>query len=208
MALPMPPPGQVSRVGKGTISLVLEHHKGALCLRSQENGSPRRHILGVPKDGRLLLEARPPEHRIRVTLEDRLTLARQGRLRGYIAVPLPHRLVWELPDGQRDPLLEVMPKELQTAWLGEGTDGGYVHETTSAFHLDRQDVEAEISAMVPVFLCNQSSILLTPTQITVSLRDRDLMQLGGQIVASPRRLLFQGPEEVKEDIRPIPRRNS
>jgi hypothetical protein len=105
-------------------------------------------------------------------------------------------------------LLEVLPRDLKTSWLGEGTGGGYIHETESAFHLQRNEVRADIFAMVPVLLLNACEHTLSPVELTVSLRDRDLREVGDAIVASPRRLAFGDHDQVQETIRPLPRQSA
>ncbi|MHC4814039.1 MAG: hypothetical protein ACYTKC_19965 [Planctomycetota bacterium] len=208
MSLPIPEEGQTVRISKGPLNLVLHKQRGALCLLTHEGEHEKRHLLGLPKSGHLELHARAPEHRIRVHVTDTMTLAPGGRIRGYVAVALPHRLVWRRPNGKAEPLLEVLPRDLKTSWLGEGTGGGYIHETESAFHLQRNEVRADIFAMVPVLLLNACEHTLSPVELTVSLRDRDLREVGDAIVASPRRLAFGDHDQVQETIRPLPRQSA
>ena len=208
MALAVPPVGERVTFRKGALSLILENHHGGLCVLTPHPQHPRRHMLGLPRDGSLELAVRVPEHKVRVVLHDRLTLAPQGRLHGYLTVPLPHRLLWRRPNGGAEPLLEVTPKELQTSWLGEGENGGYVHETESSFHLERRGLEADTWALVPVVLCNHGDHTLSPETLTLSIRERDLREIDGQVITSPRRLHLRGEERVDEQIRAIPRRSA
>ncbi len=208
MSLPNPEEGQTVRVTKGPLDLVLRKERGALCLLTHRGKNEKRHILGLPKAGSLELHARAPEHRILVHITDAMTLAPGGRIRGYLTVALPHRLVWRRPDGKTEPLLEVLPRELKTSWLGEGSGGGYIHETESAFQLRRHDVQAEILAMVPVLLLNTCERALSPVKVTIGLRDRDLRVISGAIVASPRRLSFGNRDQIEETIRPWPARTT
>ncbi len=208
MTLPIPGEGETVRINKGALSLVLQKQRGALCLLTHQGESEKRHLLGLPKAGQLELHARTPEHRIRVRVSDAITLAPGGRVRGYVAVALPHRLIWRRPNGRAEPLLDILPRELKTSWLGEGKDGGYIHETESAFHLQRDEVRADILAMVPVLLLNTCEHAVSPIALTVSLRDRDLREVGDAIVASPRRLTFGNNDQVEENIRPLPRRSA
>jgi hypothetical protein len=210
----MPEEGETIQVRKGPLSLVLRKERGALCLLTHQGDQEKRHLLGLPKAGHLELQARAPEHRIQVNISDAMTLAPGGRIRGYVAVALPHRLVWRRPDGKAEPLLDVLPRELKTSWLGEesgtgtGSGGGYVHETESAFHLQRNEVRADILAMVPVLLVNACERTLSPVKVTITLRDRDLREVGDAIVASPRRLSFGDHDQVAETIRPLPRQTA
>jgi len=208
MSLPIPEEGQTVRISKGPLSLVLRKERGALCLLTHQGDQEKRHLLGLPKAGHLELHARAPDHRIQVHVSDAMTLAPGGRIRGYIAVALPHRLVWRRPNGKIEPLLDVLPRELKTSWLGEGSGGGYIHETESAFHLQREEVRADILAMVPVLLLNACERTLSPDTLTISLRDRDLREVGDAIVASPRRLSFGDHDQVEETIRPLPRQSA
>jgi hypothetical protein len=206
--LPIPAEGETVRITKGALSLVLRRERGVLCLLTHQGDGERRHLLGLPRAGELELLARAPEHRIRVAISDALTLAPGGRIRGYVAVALPHRLVWRRTNGEAEPLLDVLPRELKTSWLGEGQDGGYIHETESAFHLQRHQVQADILAMVPVLLTNASDHAVSPLALTVSIRDRDLREISDAIVASPRRLTFGDGDQVEETIRPLPRQSA
>ena len=214
MSVPLPQEGETTRIQKGALSLLLRRERGALCLvtreRPHDGGEEQEklHYLGLPKHGELQLLARAPEYRVRVRVRDQLTLAPGGRIRGYVAVPLPHRLVWKKPNGRLEPLLDVLPRELKTSWLGEGAGGGYIHEVESSFHLHRHQVRADTLAMVPVLLLNTCDHALSPAELTLSLRDQDLRVLGGAIIASPRRLVFGDDDDVQETIRPLPRQSA
>ena len=94
MTLAIPRVGEATSIKKGPLELRLEHHHGGLCLLTPHSRAPKRHFLGLPPDGWLELAVRAPDYRIRVHLRDRLTLVSGGRLRGYVTVPLPHRLSW------------------------------------------------------------------------------------------------------------------
>lgn len=220
----LPGPGETVRVAKGALELVFERRRGALMLVTkhgpQGDGNqtpattggagavePKRHYLGLPRDGQLVLEAKAPELRVQVNLLDAITLAPEGRLRGYVAVPLPHRLLWMRKRGRTEPLLDIVPKELQTSWLGEGEEGGYVHETKSRFYVERGEADNVLAALVPVGLRNLASQTISPTKILLSLRDRDLLQIAGNIVAAPRRLDWLDNEEPRETLRPMPGRD-
>lgn len=214
MTLEIPREGERATFQKGPLSLLLENHRGGLCVvtphpREQTGDvAPKRHFLGLPNEGCLELAVRAPDYRIRVQLTDRLTLVPGGRLRGYLSVPLPHRLSWCPLEGDPHALLEVAPKELRTAWLGEGVLGGYVHDTQSAFHLDRHGLRADTAALVPVVIINHSDAVLSPECLTISIRDRDIQELDGQIITSPRRLHFGERAQVEERIRSLPRRSA
>ena len=208
MRLPIPPVGERAHFKKGRLELVLESSRGGLCLVTPKPEPSRRHFLGLPRDGFLELTVRAPEHRVRVHLQDRVTLASGGRLHGYLTVPLPHRLVWRRPDGETEPLLDVNPRELQTSWLGEGKDGGYILETESAFHLDRRGIRVATVALVPVVIANRCDHAVSPEDLTISIRDGDICELDGQIITAPRRLYIGEEDKIDEEIRPLPRRSA
>ncbi len=220
MTMGIPREGERATFQKGPLSLLIESHRGGLCVRTPHGNDlpndqaadprtpPKRHFLGLPKDGYLELAVRSPDYRVRVHLTDRLTVVPDGRLRGYLTVPLPHRLSWRRPDGRTDALLEVAPKELRTAWLGEGALGGYIHDAHSAFHIDRRGVRADTVALVPVVIINHSDHVLSPEVLTISILDRDIQELDGQIITSPRRLHFGEEAQFHERIRSIPRRSA
>ena len=208
MTLPIPAVGERAVFRKGPLELLLENHRGGLCVLTPHPQRPQRQYLGLPRTGSLELSVRAPEHKVRIMLRDRLTLAPGGRLHGYLTVPMPHRLLWRQPNGSGEPLLEVAPKELQTSWLGEGPEGGYVHECESSFHLDRHGVAANTMAIVPVLLMNHSDHTISPEFLTLSIRDRDLREVDDQIVIAPRRLRFGDEDQVDEEIRAIPRRSA
>ena len=208
MTLAIPPIGEKAVFRKGPMELLLENHRGGLCVLTPHPDRPQRQFLGLPQAGSLELAVRAPEHKVKILLRDRLTLAPTGRLHGYLTVPMPHRLLWRRPNGSAEPLLEVAPKELQTSWLGEGPQGGYVHECESSFHLDRHGITADTLAIVPVLLLNHSEHTISPESLTLSIRDRDLREVDGQIVISPRRLRFDDADSFDEEIRTIPRRSA
>lgn len=208
MLVAMPRVGEQARFVKGPLELLLENHKGGLCVLTPHPRHPRRHFLGLPKEGSLELAVHAPEYRIRVHLEDRLTLAPGGRLRGYLTVPMPHRLLWRRPNGGVEPLLDLSPKELRTSWLGEGPDGGYVHDAPSAFHIDRHELRAETVAIVPVVIWNHGDHVISPENLTISIRERDIREVDGQVVIAPRRLHFGESGMADERIRSLPRRSA
>lgn len=207
--LTLPEVGEECTFRKGPLELLLRRQHGGLCLITPNEGAQeKRHYLGLPDGGWLELHTRPPAFRVRIRLVDPITLAPGGRLRGYVRVPLPQRLVWCRADGRQEALLDVVPQELQTSWMGEGADGGYLHETDSEFRLERRALPAETLALVPVFLINHCEHSVSPEHITVSLRERDIRELDRQLVAAPRRLEFGIADQVEERIRPLPRRSA
>ena len=110
--------------------------------------------------------------------------------------------------GEEPLLREDALAELRGAVLGEGVDGGYVHETQSPFHLDRRELRADTVALVPVVIWNHCDHAISPDGLTISVRERDIRQIDGQIITSPRRLHFGEEEKVDERIRSLPRRSA
>ena len=51
MSLPIPGFGERVTFKKGALELILENHRGGLCLLTPHPESPRRHFLGLPKKG-------------------------------------------------------------------------------------------------------------------------------------------------------------
>jgi hypothetical protein len=201
MRLPVPASGATAHVDIGRVQIVLERNRAGVALLAHDGQQGQRHYLGLPREGSLGVAVRAPEFRIRIRIQDSLTLAPDGRLRGYVSVPLPLKLFWEQPGGRTESLLEVMPRELRTAWMGEGPNGGYMHEVTSRFYPDLRGLTVRGGSLVPIVLHNRSGRPLSPLEVIVSLRDRDLHECRGRIVAAPRRLVFNGSETPRESVR-------
>jgi hypothetical protein len=204
--LAVPALGQASRLHLGDLQLVLERVRGALSLCAHDGVQARTHLLGVAGDGTLEVVAAAPRHPVRVGLRESVTLAPLARIRGYVSVPLPRRLAWRRADGREDVLLELVPSELRTQWLGEGAGGGYAHRAASSFLRLVNGHGPAHDALVPVTAVNAGAQRVRLGQLAVQLRDRDLRELRGRIVAAPRRLRFTGETEWTESVRDWPRR--
>lgn len=200
----LPQPGDTVRVERGRLHLLLEHKRGGFLLVSHDGVRSRRYWLGLPSEGTLELRVRPPDHRVQVSVQDLLCLAPGGRLRGYVAVPVVHRLVWVRPDGATQALVDLPPPDLQTAWLGEGEGGGYAHSAASPFFAERRGVETELASLVPVSVRNASDVVVRPPHLSITLRERDLLSLDGRLMAAPRRIVFSSEERQRELVRPLP----
>lgn len=201
--VPLPLPGETVRVERGRLHLLLEHKRGGCLLVSHDGVRSRRYWLGLPSNGTLELRVRPPDHRVQVSVVDILCLAPGGRLRGYVVVPVVHRLVWVRPDGAAQALVDLPPPDLETAWLGEGEGGGYAHSTTSPFFAERRGVEADLSSLVPVSVRNDSDLVVRPPHLAITLRERDLLSVDGRIMAAPRRIVFISEDRQRELVRAL-----
>ena len=199
----LPPVGDTTRVERGRLHLLLEHRRGGYLLVSHDGVQSRRYWLGLPAAGTLELRVRAPEHRVQVRVHELICLAPGGRLRGYVAVPVLHRLVWVRPDGQAQPLIDLPPADLQTAWLGEGELGGYAHSAASPFFADRRGIDHQQKSLVPVCVSNCSDVVVRPPHLGIMLRERDLFAIGGRILAAPRRIVFSSEDRQQERVRPL-----
>lgn len=202
--LALPAFGKASRLHVGDLQLVLERARGGLSLFTHDGVEARTHLLGVPAAGELEVAVCAPQHRVRVSVRDSITLAANGRLRGYVVVPLPRRVVWRRDDGREDTLLELLPADLRTVWLGEGTLGGYAHRAASPFLRAVNGAAPAHSALVPVTLVNRAVQALRPALLSLQLRDRDLRELRGHVVGAARRLTFRDEQTSEETVRPWP----
>jgi hypothetical protein len=204
----LPGPGRATQIERGRLQLVVEQvRSGAYALVAHDGSRSLRYFLGLPRGGRLEVEARAPDYSVQVTSREPLCLAPSGRLRGYLAVPLPHRLVFVDAGGRRDVLADLPPAELETLWLGEGPGGGYVHRASSPFHTHLGHPQGVDRCLVPVAVTNRSASAVRPGHLTVHLCDRDLVELRGCIVAAPRRILVTAEGQQEERVRaPLLRR--
>lgn len=197
--LEVPGPGGATHLQRGPWQFVVERCRGGLELLAHDGRGKQRWLVGMRGDGVLEVWARAPRRPVHVRLDDALTLAPRGRLRGYIAVPLPHEVVWRQVDGVREAIAELTPRTLQTAW--HGPQIGYAHEVASRFFLDVTASREEGAAMVPVVLHNASERPVAPETVWLGVHAADLRELRGRIVAAPRALLFFGPEQALERIK-------
>lgn len=203
--VPLPTMGETVRIEKGQLHLLLEHTRGGFLLVSHDGTHSRRFRLGLPAEGTLELRVRPPDYRVLVQVREVLCLAPRGRLRGYVTVPIQHRLVWVSPAGAVEALVDLPSPELNTSWLGEGQEGGYAHAAPSPFFADRRGPELQQRSLVPVSVVNATDTVVRPAHLGITLRDRDLVPLAGRLMAAPRRIVFTSHDRQTESVRPLPR---
>ena len=109
-------------------------------------------------------------------------------------------MIWR-QDGDEQVLAELLPRDLQTCWLGD--ERGYAHVTSSRFLLELGGRAGEADAMVPVVLRNAGSHGVSPAELVLRLRTAGLRDLRARIVAAPRVLVFQSDDSVVERVRPF-----
>lgn len=199
LPLPLPAEGEAVRVQKGPWQIVVERVRGGFTLLAHDGQVERRWFVGVPDGGGLVLRSRVPRYPVRVRLGESVTLAPGGRLRGYVGLPLSHEVMWSDPHGALMPVAAMVAPDLETSWLGEAA--GYVHHTSGRFMLDLAGPESDSIVMVPMVLRNARSCLVSPTEVTVVLRNADLREVRRRIVAAPRALVFSDTDRVEECVR-------
>ena len=197
----LPARGEVRRLQRGRWQLIVEHGRRGLAVLAHDGRRSQRWWVGAPPEGELEIGVWTPRFPVRVTLTDLVTLASGGRLRGYVDVPLPYRVGVRLPNGEIEPLAELVPQSLQTSWLGQQV--GYVHEVRARFALDMGGLGGDGDVVIPVSLRNATAGAITPEAVTLHLEHRELRELRARIVAAPRTLTFRGDELPRETVRPF-----
>ncbi len=187
--LPLPARGSNARVRVGSSELVLEHVRGGFSLLWSDGREARRHALGLPGDGELVLQLCLPRLPLCVVTRDVLTIAPRGRLRGYVQVPLVPTLVFRGRSGEAHTLIELPSRELAAEW---DEANGHSFRVSSPWHVRFPMRSGEPRVVVPMWLHNVSPGVLSPAFLPLQLRDADLHELRGSIVARPRRLQWTG----------------
>ena len=209
-SLAMPAIGEARRVQRGRWQLVFERDRGGLSLVAHDGRAEQRFFFGVPDAGQLEVRVGAPRQAVRVQLAERIAVAPGGRLRGYLTVPLPLTVAWRAGDNGAGPgvLAELTPPGLRLGWFdGSDADRGlarYLHLVESSFSLDGGGTPGAVAAAVPVILRNARDRVVAPVALDVRLRDEDLRDLRGRIVAVPRRLDFMVDGTVRELARRFP----
>ena len=191
--LPRPGRGSSARVQIGSNELVLEHVRGGFSLLWSDGREARRHAIGLPAHGELTLQLRLPRLPVRVVTRDMLTLAPQGRLRGYVQVPLVPTLMFRDGLGTTQTLIELPPRELAAEWDDQA---GHTYRVSSPWHVRFPMRSGEPRVVVPAWLHNCSTEVLSPAQLPLQLAVEDLHELRGSVVAQPRRLRWNGVDFV------------
>ncbi|MBL8752205.1 MAG: hypothetical protein JNK15_02800 [Planctomycetes bacterium] len=187
--LAKPPRGGCSRVQLGSSELLLESVRGGHSLLWTNGRTARRTALGLPADGKLVLELRAPQFPLVLTLRDGMVLGPRSRLCGYVWAPLVPTLVWNDSAAASQVLLEVTPEGLAAEW-----DEVFGHVQTCATPwLARFPMRnGEPRAVVPLRLHNDTRTVASVGSLPMVLRDQELAMLRGCIVTRPRRLHWRG----------------
>lgn len=189
----LPAHGHATRVQVGRAELVLENRRGSFSLLWSDGREARRFVLGLCERGALTVELRVPRLPLRCVPRDVVTLVPGARLRGYVTVPLVPTVMWRAPGASPEPLVELLPDDLQGVW--DERDG-------HAFQVDVGWLSrfpfrsGAAQAVVPLRLANAGEQVASPGHLDVSLSDDGLWELRGALVARPQRLVFGGSERV------------
>lgn len=201
--LPIPAPGQATRLRCGSRELVLERQRSALTLLVHDGSEARRYVLGAVA-GRIGLRLVAPPHPIQVEARDTLVLPPGTRWRGYLEVPLRPCIVWagaaSTPAAPETVLVDLGNRDLATEWDEEH---GASHRCTSPVLTRLVPVHTGLRAVVPLVLHNRAPTPVLPGALPLLLRDRELHELRGRIVAWPRRVVLRDPDSSCEAPRPF-----
>lgn len=197
--LPRPARGACTRLRLGASEVILEAVRGGHTLLWTNGRQARRYAIGLPADGHLSVQLRAPSHPVQVVPREVLALVPGGRLHGYVNISLVPTVQWHTPTGRDETLLQLHPDDLTAEWE-EGT--GHAFTAASAWLVRFPMRNGEPRAVVPVRLRNASAGVCSPASIPVTLRDEELTELRGCIVANVRRLSWMGSEFVTTSHRP------
>ncbi len=199
--LKVPGTAGTTRLRHGSFELVLERVPGGLCLVCHDGRQGQRYHLGLPGKGELLLTIAPPELPVRVHFREGVALAPRGRLRRLVLVPLPRQLLWRGPDGDTVSLLTLTPPELMPPGPGAGRTRAGVHSIHSPCFLPGAAPWRVGELLLPIHLCNQSRDGQRPSQLDTVLTEDDLLPIRGRLYGRPRRMVLNGNESPKVQVR-------
>lgn len=187
--LPLPQRGSSTRVRLGANELVLESVRGGQSLLWSDGREARKFALAVPANGQLSLELRSPPGPLRIATREVLAIVPNGRLRGYLQVPLVPTIVWRTAGAEPLVVVDLQPRELTTEW--DDAEGA-TFCCTSSLHVRFPMRSGDPRAVVPVVVRNLGRELLSPAHLPVRLVDAELVPLRGCLAVAPRRLLWNG----------------
>ncbi|MGC6486382.1 MAG: hypothetical protein ACON4Z_01950 [Planctomycetota bacterium] len=191
MPLDVPGHGDATRVQVGRAELVLENRRGSFSLLWSDGRDARRYVLGLTEAGELCVELRVPRLPLRCVPRDVVTLVPGARLQGYVTVPLVPTLVWRSGASAGEPLVEMLPDDLQGVW-DEAT--GHAFEVGVAWLSRFPFRSGAAQAVVPLRLANAGDEVVSPAYLDVSLTDDALWELRGALVVRPQRLTWPPAE--------------
>jgi hypothetical protein len=199
--LPRPARGACTRLRLGASEVILEAVRGGHTLLWTNGRQARRYALGLPADGQLSVQLRAPRYPVQVVPREVLAIVPRGRLTGYVNVSLVPTVQWHTPTGQVETLLQLHPEDLTAEW---DEASGHAFTAASAWLVRFPMRNGEPRVVVPVRLRNDSGTTCSPASLPVTLRDDELLELRGCIVARVRRLTWLGSEFVCTSHLPSP----
>ncbi len=185
----LPERGGSTRVRVGRFELVLESVRGGHSLLWVDGREARRFALGLGDIGRLSLQLEPPAWPCRVVVRETLVLAPGGRVRGYVQLPLVPVVIGHRADGQDLRLLELANGDLGGEW---DERFGTTFRVASSWHVRFPMPAGEARATVPLSLLNDSGEMFAPADLPVHLLRDELFVRRSSIIATPRRLRWNG----------------
>lgn len=193
-ALPRPNPGGATRVRCGPCDGLLERARGGYAFLWSDGRTGQRVNLGVADTGELALVLAPPRVAVRVALRDPLVLAPEGRVRGYVAVPLVPTLLWRDEHGVDHVLREFTPSDLGSEW---DERVGHVLVATSPWFARFPTRLGDLRAVVPLRLRHGGRAPFEPEWLPIGLAAEELTELRGALVARPRSFVSAGGAVVE-----------
>jgi len=187
MDMELPGHGDATRVQVGRAELVLENRRGSFSLLWSDGREARRYVLGLTDRGQLRLELRVPRLPLCCVPRDVVTLVPGARLRGYVTVPLVPTVVWRRGDAPAEPLVELVPDELQATW---DEQKGHAFEVGVSWLSRFPFRSGAAQAIAPLRLANRGDAVVSPRHLDVQLTDDGLWELRGALVARPQRLVW------------------
>ena len=187
-AMELPGHGDATRVQVGRAELVLENRRGSFSLLWSDGREARRYVLGLTDSGQLSVELRVPRLPLCCVPRDVVTLVPGARLRGYVTVPLVPTVVWRQDDAPPEPLVELVPDELQATW---DEQNGHAFEVGVGWLSRFPFRSGAAQAVVPLRLSNRGDAVVSPRHLDVQLTDDGLWELRGALVARPQRLVWR-----------------
>ena len=181
----LPAHDEATTVRLGRAELVLENRRGSFSLLWSDGRDARRFVLGLAGQGELCVELRAPRFPVRCVPADVLTLVPGARLRGFVTIPLIPTVVWRDSAGAAHKLVELLPSELRAVW---SEAEGHAFQVGVQWLTRFPYAGGQPQAVLPLRLYNASPETISPAGLDVEVRDDQLRELRGSLVARPRRI--------------------